>query len=59
MASKRPNPLRGPLLTLALMLGSVALVVAVATFVDAHAKPPHSTVAATSDNATQGQRIVR
>jgi len=59
MASKRPNPLRGPLLTLALMLGSIGFVVAVATFVDAHAKPPHSTVAAAPDNAAQGQRIVR
>jgi hypothetical protein len=59
MASKRPNPLRGPLLTLALMLGSVGLVVAVATFVDTQPKAPQPTVAATSANATAGQSIVR
>jgi len=40
MKAKRRNPARGPLVTFVLMLGSVAVVIAVSRYVDhAHAKP--------------------
>jgi hypothetical protein len=59
MERKRPNPLRGPLLTLALMLVSVAAVVAVADAIDAREKAQVPTAAVAAANAPTGQTSVR
>jgi hypothetical protein len=49
----RRSPVKGPLLTLALMIGSVAAVVAISRYVDSHPnqKPAEQTVAASANSA--------
>ena len=59
MASKRRSPIRGPLLTLALMLGSVAAVVAIADAIDARQKTAEPTVAVAPADASAKQTAVR
>jgi hypothetical protein len=53
MKAKR-SPVRGPLLTFALMLGSVAAVVAISRYVDSHPdqKPAEQTVAASANSGS-------
>ncbi|HEX4585898.1 MAG TPA: hypothetical protein VH183_13805 [Burkholderiaceae bacterium] len=53
MRAKR-NPVRGPLLTFALMIGSVAAVVVISRYVDSHPsqKPAEQTVAASANSAS-------
>ena len=59
MERKRRSPLRGPLVTLALMVGSVAAVVAVANAIDARQKAPQATASAPGANGSAGQTAVR
>lgn len=59
MARKRRSPLRGPLLTLALMLGSAAAVVAVADAIDARQKAPEATASSAAANGSVGQTAVQ
>jgi hypothetical protein len=52
MKSKRRSPVAGPLLTLALMVGSVGAVAAIAHYLDSHQRAPEPTVASsTSETA--------
>jgi hypothetical protein len=44
----RRHPARGPLLTFALMLGSIAAVTAVDRYLESHRKPAEPTVAASA-----------
>ncbi|HUD24685.1 MAG TPA: hypothetical protein VMQ45_03310 [Burkholderiaceae bacterium] len=48
MKAKRRSPVRGPLLTFALMIGSVGLVVAAARYLDSHQNAAGPTVAASA-----------
>jgi hypothetical protein len=50
----RRSPVKGPLLTLALMIGSVAAVVAISRYVDSHPdqKPAEQTVAASANSSS-------
>jgi Tfp pilus assembly protein PilW len=53
MKAKR-SPVKGPLLTFALMLGSVAVVVVISRYFDSHQKTaqPEQTVAASANGAS-------
>jgi len=55
MAMKpRRSPARGPLLTFALMIGSVAAVGAIAHYIDTHQKAPtQQTVSASASDSSQ------
>jgi hypothetical protein len=55
MSRKRPSPLRGPMLTLALMLGSAGAVVAVGEHLDTLQKALEPTVAAAASGASAGE----
>jgi hypothetical protein len=46
----RRHPAKGPLLTFALMLGSIAAINAVDRYLEAHRKPAEPTVAASASN---------
>jgi len=48
MSSKRRSPVAGPLLTFALMIGSVAAVGLIAHYIDTHPRSSEPTVAATT-----------
>jgi hypothetical protein len=50
----RRSPVKGPLLTFALMLGSIAAVVAISRYVDSHPeqKPVDQTVAASANTGS-------
>ena len=53
----RRHPAKGPLLTFALMLGSVATITAVDRYLDAHHKPAQqSTVAASASSSPEAAR---
>lgn len=58
-ATKRRNPVKGPLITFALMIGSVAAVGAIAHMIDARQKAgqntPETQVATTSAASHQAQ----
>ena len=47
MKAKR-SPARGPLVTFALMLGSMGLVIAISRYVDSHPKTPEPTTVSTA-----------
>jgi len=48
MSSKQRSPVAGPLLTFALMIGSVAAVGLIAHYIDTHPRSSEPTVAATA-----------
>ncbi len=52
MSSKRRSPVAGPLLTFALMIGSVAAVGLIAHYMDTHPRSSEPTVAATTSQPT-------
>ena len=54
MKAKR-HPARGPLLTFALMIGSIAAVNAIGHYLDSHRKPAEPTVAASSSAASNSR----
>jgi hypothetical protein len=55
MSRKRRSPLRGPVLTMALMLGSAGVVVAVGEHLDTLRKALEPTMAAAAAGASAGQ----
>ncbi len=55
MTHKRRSPLRGPMLTVALMLVSVGVVVAIGDRTDARLNNQEPAVAATPSHASAGQ----
>lgn len=59
MARKRQNPFRGPMLTLALMLASVGVVVAVGNRIDGRQNTQERTVDAAASSASPGQETGR
>jgi Tfp pilus assembly protein PilW len=57
MQAKRRSPVRGPLLTLALMIGSVVAVGAIEHYLDVRQKAAEQTVSASdSDSSHQSTR---
>jgi hypothetical protein len=59
MSRKRRSPLRGPMLTLVLMLGSAGVVVAVGEHLDTIHKAPEASVAAAAAGASAGENSGR
>jgi len=53
--AKRRNPVKGPLITFALMVGSIVAVGAIAHIVDANQKPAQSAPVVVSQSAQQVQ----
>ena len=51
MKAKR-SPARGPLVTFALMIGSVGAVIAISRYVDSHPKTPEPTTVSTATSGT-------
>jgi len=50
--AKRRNPIKGPLITFALMLGSIAAVTAVAHIIDSRQKAEQASVTAVASDAS-------
>lgn len=52
----RRNPAKGPLLTFALMLGSIVAVTAVDRYLEAHRKPAEQSAVAATASAPEASR---
>jgi hypothetical protein len=59
MAHKRRSPLRGPILTMVLMLASAGAVVAVGDRIDTRRNTQEPTASAVASNASAGQESRR